>query len=132
MKYTNTYNGLTYWIENGVIYYGNSDITSKARMDLEMFNRMIELGTMVPVKPKVNRDNFFSLVEQAMLENQGFQIRFVAFIAHMGFNYVYSGTVAQRNSRFMSWIADRKADYGQDTITDQDDFTRFIVSGEWL
>lgn len=88
---------------------------------------------------------FRELVEKTKIENPGLQIRFVAFIAHLGFEYVYSGTVAQRNARFMAWIANRKADYsvthpdkvsacsiGGVVIIDHDHFTDFIVSGEWM
>lgn len=88
---------------------------------------------------------FRELVAKTKEENHGLQIRFVAFIAHLGFKDAYSGNVASRNARFMGWIAMRKADYavahqdkvsacsiGGVVILDQDDFTDFIVSGEWI
>lgn len=89
---------------------------------------------------------FRELVAKTKEENPGLQIRFVAFIAHLGFKEAYAGNVASRNARFMGWMHDRKADYvatrrynvqknyctGGYTILDQDDFTDFIISGEWI
>lgn len=89
---------------------------------------------------------FRELVEKTNIENPGLQIRFVAFIAHLGFKEAYAGNVASRNARFIAWINDRRNDYvrlrghmvqkdyctGYVTILDHDDFTDFIVSGEWL
>ena len=144
MKYTNKYNGLTYFIENGVVMFGSDGLFMESSGGVSGFNSMIELGELVPVKP--TRENFRDLVNEAKKDNPGLQIRFVAFIAHLGFEKAYAGNVASRNARFMSWINDRRNDYvrlrghmvqkdyctGYVTILDHDDFTDFIVSGEWL
>lgn len=144
MKYTNKYNGHTYFIESGVVMFGSDGLFMESSSSVSDFNRMIELGELVPVKP--TRENFRDLVNEAKKDNPGLQIRFVAFIAHIGFKEAYAGTVAQRNARFIRWMTDRKADYvrlrghmvkndyctGYHSILDHDDFTDFIVSGEWL
>lgn len=73
--------------------------------------------------------------------NPQYNIRYLAFVEHLG-GEAFKGTVASRNARYMAWIADRKAQYkeryahmligGNLTISNQDHFTNFIVSGEWL
>lgn len=85
----------------------------------------------------------FPLIKSKMT---GYQDRFVAFVTHLGFNEAYRGNVAARNARFMAWISERRAQFVKvhpelvqrtyptkyATITDQDAFTNFIISGAWL
>lgn len=79
-------------------------------------------------------------------EMPGYQDRFVAFVAHLGFKFAYSGNVSSRNARFMAWMSERRAQFVKAhpeliqqtdpfkyaTITDQDAFTKFITSGDWM
>lgn len=130
MKYTNTYNGHTYWIEGDKVKVSNGEAIHTSHMDIPTFNAMVFNGDMVEIP--VDKKNFADLVKIEKLINPGLQIRFVAYIAHVGFHTAYEGNVASRNARFMAWISDRKADYGQDVIESQEDFTDFIISGAWL
>lgn len=141
MKYTNTFNGHTYWIESNKVKVSNGEVTHTSNMDVETFNTMIENGDMVEIP--VNRENFRKLVCVAKSANPNYQIRFLAFVEHNGKD-AWAGNVAVRNARFMSWISDRKKEYTahcnlacpelvlNDTIVDQDNFTDFIISGLWI
>lgn len=130
MKYTNTLNGHTYWIAGDKVMVSNGEAVHKSNFSVESFNEAVEAGCMVEIP--VDKKNFAQLVKIEKLINPGLQIRFVAYIAHVGFHTAYEGNVASRNARFMAWISDRKSDYGQDVIESQEDFTNFITSGAWL
>lgn len=69
MKYTNKYNGHTYFIENGVVMFSSDGIIMESYSSVSDFNRMIELGELVPVKP--TRENFRDLVNEAKKDNPG-------------------------------------------------------------
>lgn len=79
-------------------------------------------------------------VLKAKASNPEYQIRFLAYVVHKG-GFAFAGNVLERKHAFVNWIADRKAQYkiahpgyiiGGDTIANQDHFTDFILSGEWL
>lgn len=144
MKYTNTYNGHTYWIEGGdKVMMSNGEIIRTSNMDIPTFNAMIFNGDMVAIES--NKENFRKLVKVAKAANPGFQIRYLAFVEHVG-KEAFVGNVIKRNQAYMSWISDRKKQYcemrrhmiqidhntGHHVILDHDDFTDFIVSGDWL
>ena len=134
MKYTNTYNGHTYWIEGGdKVMMSNGEIIRTSNMDIPTFNAMIFNGDMVAIES--NKENFRKLVKVAKAANPVYK-RQEAFV----------GDVIRRNQAYMSWISDRKKQYcemrrhmiqidhntGHHVILDHDDFTDFIVSGDWL
>ncbi|QLF85321.1 hypothetical protein STSR3_37 [Salmonella virus STSR3] len=88
---------------------------------------------------------FRELVEKTNIENPAYRSALWRSL-RTGFKEAYAGNVASRNARFMCWMHDRKDDYvamrrynvqknyctGGYSILDQDDFTDFIVSGEWI
>lgn len=141
MKYTNTYNGHTYWISEGKVKVSNGEIVRTSNMDIPTFNAMIFNGDMVAIE--VNKENFTRLVNVAKAESPNHNVRFLAFVEHMGKD-AWQGTTSARMARFMAWIDDRKADYekaypgatnpgiGGSSIINQDHFTNFIVGGEWI
>lgn len=49
MKYTNTYNGHTYWIEGEKVMVSNGEIIRTSNMDIPTFNAMIFNGDMVAI-----------------------------------------------------------------------------------
>ena len=105
MKYTNTYNGHTYWIEGGdKVMMSNGEIIRTSNMDIPTFNAMIFNGDMVAIES--NKENFRKLVKVAKAANPGFQIRYLAFVEHMG-KEAFVGDVIKRNQAYMSWISDR-------------------------
>ena len=143
-KYKNKLNGLIYSKVEGVYYVERDGVKIKSAMDDSTFNEMIEAGEMTPINH--SRDDFKAAFERQLKDMPGYNARFVAFVAWVGFSEAYAGTVAHRNSRFMAWISDRKADFvkahgehvkkdyctGTYTITAGDKFTDFITSGEWI
>lgn len=143
MKYTNTYNGHTYWIEGEKVMVSNGEIVHTSNMDIPTFKAMIFNGDMVAIE--VDKENFRKLVNVAKAANPEFQIRYLAFVEHMG-KEAFVGNVIKRNQAYMSWIDARKKQYcemrrhmiqidhntGHHIILDHLDFTDFIVSGEWL
>lgn len=143
MKYTNTYNGHTYWIEGEKVMVSNGEIVHTSNMDIPTFKAMIFNGDMVAIE--VDKENFRKLVNVAKAANPEFQIRYLAFVEHMG-KEAFVGNVIKRNQAYMSWIDARKRQYcemrrhmiqidhntGHHIILDHLDFTDFIVSGEWL
>lgn len=89
----------------------------------------------------MNKQQFAALFAETKKKMPGYQDRFVAFVANIGFEGAYRGTVAARNARFMAWITIRKSQYiaaypafitGGVGIVSQEHFTDFIISGEWL
>lgn len=143
MKYTNTYNGHTYWIEGDKVKVSNGEIVHTSNMDIPTFNAMIFNGDMVAIE--FSKENFRKLVKVAKAANPEFQIRYLAFVEHMG-KEAFVGNMIKRNQAYMSWISDRKKQYcemrrhmiqvdnhtGHHVILDHDDFTDFIIGGEWL
>lgn len=143
MKYTNTYNGHTYWIEGEKVMVSNGEIVHTSHMDIPTFNAMIFNGDMVAIE--VNKENFRKLVKVTKAAHPEFQIRYLAFVEHMQ-EKAFVGDVIRRNQAYISWISDRKADYckmrghmvqkdnctGHHIILDHLDFTDFVISGEWL
>lgn len=140
MKFTNTLNGHTYWIEDGVVYVSNGELTFKSNMTKEMMMQMIEDGNMIN-KPEDVEPDFYTKVMSAKDANPQLSLRFIAFkIA----NNDHESSV-MRNVRFMHWISDMvclyeiahpdrvlKSQVGSASIIDQNDFTDFIVSGRWM
>lgn len=143
MKYTNTYNGHTYWIAGDKVMVSNGEAVHKSHFNIESFNESIAAGYMVEIP--VDKKNFARLVKVAKAANPEYQIRYLAFVEHMGKD-AFVGNVIKRNQAYMSWISDRKADYcnmrghmvqkdnctGHHIILDHMDFTNFITSGAWL
>ena len=143
MKYTNTYNGHTYWISEGKVKVSNGEIVRTSNMDIPTFNAMIFNGDMVAIE--VSKENFTRLVDVAKAESPSHNVRFLAFVEHMG-KEAFVGNMIKRNQAYMSWISDRKKQYcemrrhmiqvdhhtGHHVILDHDDFTDFIISGVWL
>lgn len=143
MKYTNTYNGHTYWVEGKKVMVSNGEIVHTSSMDIQTFKAMIFNGDMVAIE--VDKENFRKLVKVAKAANPEFQIRYLAFVEHIG-KEAFVGNVIKRNQAYMSWIDARKKQYcemrrhmiqvdhhtGHHVILDHDDFTDFIISGEWL
>lgn len=81
MKYTNTYNGHTYWISEGKVKVSNGEIVRTSNMDIPTFNAMIFNGDMVAIE--VNKENFTRLVDVAKAESPNHNVRFLAFVEHM-------------------------------------------------
>lgn len=143
MKYTNTYNGHTYWIEGDKVKVSNGEAVHTSHMDIPTFNAMVFNGDMVEIP--VDKKNFARLVKVAKAANPTYQVRYLAFVEHMQ-EKAFVGNVIQRNQAYMSWIGERKAQYcemrghmvqkdnctGHHIILDYMDFTNFITSGEWL
>ena len=152
MKYTNKLNGHTYWVEGEKVMVSNGELVRVSLFDIQTFNAMIFNGDMVAIE--VNKENFRKLVKVAKAANPEFQIRYLAFVEHMGKEAfvehmgkeAFVEDVIKRNQAYMSWISDRKKQYcemrkhmiqtdhntGHHIILDHLDFTDFIISGEWL
>lgn len=105
MKYTNTYNGHTYWIEGDKVKVSNGEIVHTSNMDIPTFNAMIFNGDMVAIE--FNKENFRKLVKVAKAASPEFQMRYLAFVEHMG-KEAFVGNMIKRNQAYMSWISDRK------------------------
>lgn len=101
MKYTNTYNGHTYWISEGKVKVSNGEIVRTSNMDIPTFEAMIFNGDMVAIE--VNKENFTRLVKVAKAESPKHNVRFLAFVEHMGKD-AWQGTTSARMARFMAWI----------------------------
>lgn len=139
MKYLNTYNNVYYWIENGVVYYGTSDIKFESHFTTNDIAEMVESGEMVEVIDAT--PNEFKAAVEAIAQN-GINPRFAAWCVDTGNHHTAIGM--QRGASYMSWISDRKMQYadkypeklspalGSGVILDQEHFTSFIVSGEWM
>lgn len=138
MKYQNTYNGLMYWIENGVVVYGTDEVQKVSDFTVEDIQNMVASGEMIPTT------EFKEKVLAAKARTPEYQLRFLAFVTDKE-GEAFNGNVAARNAAFMAWISERKAEYveahgekvkkdyctGIYTILDSDHFTDFIVSGLW-
>lgn len=143
MKYTNKLNGHTYWISGNKVKVSNGEIVHTSNMDVETFNAMVFNGDMIEIE--VNKDNFRSLVNIEKAASPEYQIRYIAFVVHNGAD-AFKGNVIRRNQAYISWIGERKAQYCKmrshmikkdyctdfDLILDENDFTDFIIGGEWL
>lgn len=140
MKYLNTLSGLIYWLENGDLMMSKGNITMKATMEMDVFNAMIRDGEMVPVCEKCEKAAFEARVKGYKATISDVNIRFIAYCVATNTKQTGSELMAG----FMNWIADRKSDYaskhpemlypalGSGVIIDQEHFTNFIVSGEWM
>lgn len=89
----------------------------------------------------MTKREFVATFQRLKHEMQGYQVRYIAYVAHVGYANAIEGNVAARMTRFKSWISDRKADYkkkfpafliGGEVIASQEHFTDFISFGEWL
>ena len=137
MKFRSEINGHTYWISGDKVMVSNGEVVHASHMDIETFNNAVAEGSMTEIK--MTKDSFWHLVQVEKAANPGYNIRFLAFTVHKQ-GEAFKGNVINRKAAFMGWIADRKADYraaypemlASDSIVDQDHFTGFIVSGDWM
>lgn len=138
MKYLNTLNGVVYHIENGDLMMSKGGVTINATMEIDTFNAMVRDGEMVQVSDK---EAFTARVKEIYSSMRGTNIRYIAYCVDTGVN-IKCNTKGMHH--FMNWIADRNRDYadkhpemlhpalGSGVIVDQNHFTKFIVSGEWM
>lgn len=134
MKYLNTLSGLIYWLENGDLMMSKGNITMKATMEMDVFNAMVRDGEMIPT-PVLDKEAFVREVKGLCEKNPEINARYNAFVVATG---------SSKGYEFMNWISDRLRDYaskhpemlypalGSGVIIDQEHFTNFIVSGEWM
>ncbi|QVW27776.1 hypothetical protein [Hafnia phage Pocis76] len=140
MKYRNTLNNIEYYIENGVVMMGKDGVyMESAMMSVALFNDMVRDGDLVPViSEKESFEAKVNYYKSAI--NPDTNIRFIAYCCAT--NDKKTGTELMVD--YIGWISDRKRDYadkhpemlhpllGSGVIVDQDHFTKFIVSGEWM
>lgn len=87
-------------------------------------------------------EQFKTEVEEIKKNHTDLNVRFVAFCVHSGYDFM---AIQKFGPKLLSWIIDRKRDYeerypcmtapqpvGGCVILDQDHFSDFIVSGEWI
>lgn len=138
MKYKNTYNGLLYWIENGLVIYGTDEVQKVSGFTPEDIEAMVKDGKMIPIT------EFREMVMAEKARQPQYQLRYLAFVVDKGGD-AFKGNTAVRNAAFMAWISDIKKVYvernghkvktdyhtGEHIIIDSEHFTDFIISGEW-
>lgn len=87
-------------------------------------------------------EQFKTEVEEIKKNHPELNVRFVAFCVHSGYDFM---SIQKFGPKLFAWISDRKRDYeeiypymtspqhvGGCVILDQEHFSDFIVSGEWI